>query len=238
MRTVGRLAVAILTAAGVYVAVLVYPQPLFAYELDHAGIIVHATRPIPGEMRTTLERARARLDRGALRDQTQNVHVFMCDSPWLFAVFARSHYRVGGIANVYIGRHVFLRQSDMVHDRLISPSGKPVPDDRPLSYFIAHEVMHIAHGRALGMWGYFRLPQWVDDGDADYVGRDLDPGKALRGFHAGVPELDPARSGLYIRWALMVGYVLQKEHVDIQTLLQTPPDGVVVERALTRLQAW
>jgi len=47
-----------------YALLLTHPQPLFAYELQHAGIVVHATQPIPDEMRATLDRARARLKRG------------------------------------------------------------------------------------------------------------------------------------------------------------------------------
>jgi hypothetical protein len=126
----------------------------------------------------------------------------------------------------------------MEHDRLISPSGRPVPPDRPLSYFVAHEIMHIAHGRTLGKWGYFRVPQWLDDGDGDYVARDFDFGQALRAFHAGAPELDPARSGLYVRYALMVAYAVEKEHHDIGVMLRRPPEREPIEQALRGLPQW
>src|SRR4029077_19837600 len=104
-------------------------------------------------------------------------------------------YKVGGIMN-YLGGHVFLRESDMAHDRLISPRGTPVAADRPLSYFIAHEIVHDLEARALPPLAFFRLPRWVSDGYADYVARDIDLDRALAGFKAGTPELDPARSGL------------------------------------------
>ena len=233
-----RLVLGTLTAGGAYLLLLVHPQPLFAYELQHAGIVVHATRPIPGAMRTTLERVRARLDRTPLADPSQVNHVFICEPRWLFAIFARTNYRVAGIANVFVGQHVFLRESDMEHDRLIGPSGRPVAADRPLSYFIAHEIMHVAHGRRLGRLGYARLPQWVDDGHADYVARDVDLDQALRAFKAGATELDPVRSGLYIRFQLMVAYVLEKERVPPAVLLEHPAARDAVERKLATLAAW
>src|SRR5688572_17492675 len=69
-----------------YLALLAYPQPLFAHELTSAGITVHSSRPIPDAMRPTLERVRARLDRSPLHEGTRNVHVFICHSPWLFGL--------------------------------------------------------------------------------------------------------------------------------------------------------
>jgi hypothetical protein len=233
-----RLLLGTVTVGGAYLLVLVHPQPLFAYELQHAGIVVHATRPIPDAMRTTLDRVRARLDRTPIADPMRVDHVFICDARWLFALFARNNYRVGGIADVFVSQHVFLRESDMEHDRLISPSGQPVSADRPLSYFIAHELMHVAHGRRLGRVGYARLPQWVDEGHADYVARDVDLDQALRAFKDGAKELDPLRSGLYLRFHLMVAYVLEKERVAPAVLLEHPAAREAVERKLTSVVRW
>ena len=228
----------VLTTVVAYGLIIIYPQPLFAYELQHAGIALHSDRPIPEAMRTTLERARTRVNRSAIAEQARVPDVFICESHWRFALFARSHYNAGGLTDVVIGQHVFLRESDMEHDRLIGASGRPTPPDRPLSYFIAHEIMHLEHGRLVGRLGYLRLPKWVDDGHADYVARDLDLSKALQGFKAGAPELDPARSGLYVRYELMVAYLIEKQHVEPRDLLEHPRDPAVVERELAALPAW
>jgi hypothetical protein len=233
-----RLGLGTICLGAAYFLLLVYPQPLFAYEIRHAGIVVHATRPIPDTMRRTMERARARLERTALFDPTYVPHVFICEPRWLFALFARTKYRVGGIAEVYVGQHVFLRESDMDNDRLIGASGRPVPSDRPLSYFMAHEIMHLTHARRLGRLGYLRLPKWVDDGHADYVARDIDLAQAVRGLKSGAPELDPARSGLYVRYHLMVAYLVEKRGMDPSTLLKRPADRDSLERELAALSAW
>jgi hypothetical protein len=235
---VGRGTLAFVTLTLVYLVLLVYPQPLFAYELNHAGITVHATRPIPAAMRVTLERARARLDRAGLTEASTPSHVFICEPRWLFAVFARGNYQVGAVADGFVGRHVFVRESDMDRDRLIGPSGKPVAADRPLSYFIAHELMHIAHARALGRVGYARMPRWADDGHADYVARDIDLSAALRGFKSGARELDPARSGLYLRYHLMVAFMLQRQGMTATDLIQTGLPLEVVEHQLSALKDW
>jgi hypothetical protein len=224
--------------SSVYLLLLAHPHPLFAHELTSAGITVHSTHPIPEAMKTTLERARARLDRTPLSVGARDVHVFICDSPWLFGLFARQNYRVGGVADWLVGQHVFLRERDMQNDRLIGPNGRPVAADRPLSYFIAHELMHVANARAVGRWRYARLPQWVDDGYADYVARDIDLAEALRKMKEDARELDPRRSGLYLRYQLMVAYLLDKQAVPLNEVLTAPPAREQVEDQLAALSGW
>ena len=238
MKMSHRVLLAIVGASTLYLALLAYPQPLFAHELTSGGITVHATRPIPEAMKATLERVRARLDRSPLTAGTRGVHVFVCQSPWLFSLFARQNYRVGGVADWLVGQHVFLRESDMENDRLIGPSGQPVAADRPLSYFIAHELMHIANVRAVGRWRYARMPQWIDDGYADYIARDIDLESTLRKMKDGARELDPRRSGLYLRYQLMVAFLLDKQRIPLDTLLAAPLSREQVEGELTALPGW
>jgi hypothetical protein len=238
MKLSRRVLLALFCASCFYLLLLAYPHPLFAHELTTGGITVHSTRPIPEAMKTTLERARARLDRSPLGAGTRGVHVFICDSPWLFGLFARQNYRVGGVTDWLVGQHVFLRQSDMENDRLIGPSGRPVAADRPLSYFIAHELMHVANARAVGRWRYARMPQWVDDGYADYVARDIDLSEALGKMKEDARELDPRRSGLYLRYQLMVAYLLDRRRVPLDELLTTPPPREEVEGRLAALSGW
>lgn len=227
-----------LTLAATYVLLLVFPQPLFAHQLEHEGIVLHARRPIPYAMRQTLERVQARLERSPLYDRSQTFHVFICEPQWAFTLFARNNYRVGGIAHGYIGRHVFIRESDMDNDRLIGPSGKPVAADRPLSYFIAHELTHILEARHLGILGFARLPRWVNDGYADYVARDIDLGEALNGLKSNARELDPAKSGLYLRYQLMVSFVLNVRGTSLTQLLGMQDDGAAILRDLQSLGAY
>jgi hypothetical protein len=235
---VKRLLAIIFASSAVYLVLLAYPQPLFAYELTAGDISVHSTQPIPDAMKATLEKARARLDRSPVAGATRGAHVFICQSPWLFAFFARQNYRAGGVTDGFVGQHVFLRESDMENDRLIGPSGKPVAADRPLSYFIAHELMHVANVRAVGRWRYAGMPQWVDDGYADYIARDIDLGDALRKMKDGARELDPRRSGLYLRYHLMVAYLLDRKQMAVGELLSNAPPREDVEAQLAVRPGW
>jgi hypothetical protein len=227
-----------MVASVAYLVVLAYPQPLFAHDMRRDRLTLHSTTALPDTMQTTLDRTLTRLQRSPLYAAAGDIHVFLCHEQTMFALFARQNYRAGGVADWLVGQHAFLRESDMHNDRLISPSGTPVAADRPLSYFIAHETMHIAIARHVGRTRYSRLPQWVDDGYADYVARDINYVVALQKLKEGARELDPQRSGLYLRYQLMVAYLLEKKRMSLEQLLDTPPDRAAVESELMALPAW
>lgn len=237
-RLLRRSFVVLMIASLAYLVVLAYPQPLFAHEVNHGRLTLHSTAPLPDAIQTTLERAVARLRRSPLYAATGDFHVFICQARPVFALFARQNYRVGGVADWLVGQHAYLRESDLNNDRLISPSGTPVGADRPLSYFVAHEAMHIAIARHVGRARYSQLPQWVDDGYADYIARDINYVDALHKLKEDARELDPRRSGLYLRYHLMVAYLLDKTGLPLEALFANPPDREAVESAIKTLPTW
>jgi hypothetical protein len=54
----------------------------------------------------------------------------------------------------------------------------------------------------------------------------------------GARELDPRRSGLYLRYHLMVAYLLNKNQMDVRGLLTAAPARENVEAQLAALPAW
>jgi hypothetical protein len=70
------------------------------------------------------------------------------------------------------------------------------------------------------------------------VAREIDLGRALQGFKAGARELDPSRSGLYLRYQLMVAYLIDKQHVYPRALFDHRGDRGAIERELAVMPAW
>ena len=121
-----------------------------------------------------IEIARAagqRLSASPFYDPNDTYDVFLCDTPALFALFALWDHGVGGVSQVYLTGHVFLRPAHIDRDRLVGPSGNEASGDRTLTYFLAHELTHTATARRLGRWHYFRLARWQQEGYADYVAK-------------------------------------------------------------------
>jgi hypothetical protein len=219
-----------LLAAIAYVALLVHPDPLFAHTLSGGPIVVHADAPIPDAMRGTLRLAEAKVRRSPIYDPARVHHVYVCQTAWRWRLLSNWSSNAAGIAYAPIGRSVFLRRASLEDNTMIGPSGRRITDGRTLDYYVAHEVTHTITADLLGARGYYALPVWAREGYADYVGRGaaFDYDDARGGLLRGERVLSPKQSGHYLRYALFVAHLLDREGWTVERLLREPPD----ERAL------
>ena len=91
--------------------------------------------------------------------------------------------------------------------------------------------------RRIGRVRYARLQRWQVEGYADYVAKAgaFDFEKTLAAFKAGTRELDPKRSGLYLRYHLLVAYLLDHQATTPDALLAGPIEQAEVEGRLRGL---
>jgi hypothetical protein len=126
---------------GLYLIVLCHPGPLFRYTFRHDGITLYSDEPIPTfSAETVLEDVEKRLASTPLSRHRsgRGIRVYVCNRAWRFILFANYRYRVGGLAYPPRTDNVFVRAAHLEANRMVGPSGKEVPGERTLSYFIAH----------------------------------------------------------------------------------------------------
>jgi hypothetical protein len=220
-----------------YLAVLVHPQPLFAYTARDGEIRLHARQPLPAEAATVLADARARVARSPFFDPGDTYDLYLCDTSRLFAALALWDHNAGAVSQWLLTGNIFVRPAHVERDRLLGPSGREATGERTLAYFVAHEVTHTMVARRLGRVGYARLRTWQAEGYADYVAKAgrFDFAENLAAFQAEAPALDPHRSGLYLRYHLLVAYALEREGLAPERLLAGPIDEAPIERRLKGL---
>jgi hypothetical protein len=224
----------VLLALG-YPLALCYPQPWFPHHAHLGRVALYSDQPLPAAITPILATVNRRLAASAIDDPTLTHQVFLCSDRRRFAFFTNVRYRVGGVNYWYLNRNSFLRPAHVEANRLIGPSGREVPGDRTLAYFITHEVTHGLTVARIGRRAFWRLPAWVTEGYADYVGKGrLDVPAALAELKASAPEMDPQRSGLYLRYHLLVAYLLDVRKVPVQELLEGRFDRGQVEREVAR----
>lgn len=231
---VGRLLLSLLALVAVYLLLLAYPEPFFPYRVSRGGLRLAADRPLPSAAASVLDDAARRLSRSPLSQPGVTHRLFLCQDLRRFAFFTNVNRRSGGICYVFPSPTIFLRRADVAKGRLFGPSGRLVPGERTLAYFLAHEATHGLEVRYLGQVAYFlRLPIWVREGYADYVARGgqgaLDLRQAAAQVRSGAREMDPARSHLYLRYHFLVAYLLDVEHLSVRELLHSPPAQAAVE---------
>jgi hypothetical protein len=195
-----------------YAAVALNPSLLFAHALRVENLVLHSRQPLPNEARAILQEAHARASRSPAFDAHDSYDLYLCDTPELFAFLVPWAPHVGAVSVFGLTGNIFLRPSKVANDRLIGPDGHEVTGARTLTYYLAHELTHTAMARALGRLDYARRPSWVVEGLADRIGKAgaFDFEAELQRFRANDPALDPAQSGLYLRYQLFVEALLRE----------------------------
>jgi hypothetical protein len=220
-----------------YLVLLCHPGLFFRYAFTHGGITLRSDEPIPAEPAgRILDEVERRLARSPLAVPTRvrDLRIYICNRRWRFVLFAHFRHRVGGLTYPALTDNIFLRSVRFDANRLIGPSGRDVPGERTLKYFMAHEIMHVLIARELGAVGYLRLPTWKDDGYADLVAKagEFDYERAREQLRTGDPDLDPKRSGLYLRYHLLVAYLLERRGMSVGALLSREFDPSRLEQEI------
>lgn len=227
----------LLAPLAAYALAAAFPKPMFDYRYGYENYRVWSDRPIPDEITGVLDDVTRRLRTSSLHDRDIPVEIFFCNEPWRLWLYGRAFStRLGGAADVWLTRQVFIRASDIPANRIHSPGSGPIADaaQRPLSYYIAHEITHSDVSRHFGRTVMLRYPQWLLEGYADYVGKggdfDFEENRAL--FAAGASALDHGRSGLYREFHLKVAYLLDKKGWTLQQVFANPPDEAELDARL------
>lgn len=190
-----------------YLGCLLWPQVFFSHHISYTHIEVYTTAAAPPALLATLSEAEVLLARSPLYDTSFAEKVFICGSLRQFGFFTRGRTYLGGLCDDRLTRNIFIHPADLAAGRLQPYYGWR--DDRPLSYFIAHEITHSLCSHYLGRWSR-RVPAWLWEGYADYIG--------LGAESAALPKD-----------ARYVGFLLRSR--DIRTLLSSPPTIDSVARA-------
>lgn len=207
--------------AGGAALLLRHPAAFFPYSCDEGDLALYADRPFTAEeARPVLAEVRARLRTSPWYRAGRRDAVYVCNSPWRRRLFCIGNYRAGGLNYAPLTTNVFLSVARIGANRLVSPNGQVVRDERTLGYFIAHEIVHSLTCERLGAWRFFRLPDWLREGYADYVGRGSvyarpDTGAA---FLAEAPEMNSPAIAPYLRYNLLLGFLIEKEHRSLDTV--------------------
>src|ERR1700722_16090203 len=84
-------------SAVVWLALILHPQPLFAYSAQRANVVLYTRAPMPPQAGPLLDEVVRRLSRSPLYDAHRVYHVFLCDTRALFGFFTANSYRAGGV---------------------------------------------------------------------------------------------------------------------------------------------
>jgi hypothetical protein len=227
--------IVVVAASGV--GVIAYPQPLYAYHVEEGRLQLHSDRPFDQALgRAVLADVELRLAKvpAELADTASTYRVFVTNVEWRRRLVFLWSYGAGGVNYYPIASNVFIRQSDIDADRVLRSDGRPVAAPRTLAYYAGHEIGHSLIGKHVGAYANWQLPAWVREGMADYVGfgGKVDIDSLARSWRAGDPDLDPAKSGSYSLYRLLVAYLLERQGWSVDRLLSSHMKRAEAEQLL------
>ena len=198
---------------GTAVAALTHPQPLFPYHAAHGRLTLYSDRPFdPARADEVLADVERRLARSSLNDD--NTHrIFISSSEWRRRLLFLWNNGAAGVNYYPLTRNVFIARGDIDRDAVTASSGIPKRLPRTLGYYAAHEIAHTLIREQLTLLQQSKLPRWINEGLADDVAFADEPdiGGLMARLQSGDPDLDPARSGHYDRYRLLVRYTMKQQ---------------------------
>ena len=208
-----------------YASLHVFPQVLFAHSVSADGITLYSRTPLPPEAVECAKRAAALIQQSELAVPGRRERVFVCNSPGLFRLFKPT---AGGFAySVPLTDHVFIAEADFTADLTRWPA--PKYNTRSLSSVMAHEIAHGLIRHRLGLMRGIRLAGWVNEGYADYVGREssFPEEEGLGRFASG--EEHPSPSYRYFKYRQMVRYLAENQRLSFAQIVARGSDSASVE---------
>lgn len=226
-----------LISAATATAVIAYPEPLYAYHVEAGRLALYSDRPFDLDqgrlILADVDRRLAAAPNG-IADPDSRYRIFVSNDEWRRRGTFLWNNGAGGVNYYPIAGSVFIRQADVDRGRLLRSDGSDVPPPRTLAYYGGHEIAHSLIGKRIGAIANWRLPVWIREGLADYIGfgGEVDIEALTAQLRAGHRDLDPAASGLYARYRLLVAYFLEREGWDVDALLASNLPQDEAERRL------
>ena len=205
---------------------LVYPKYLFSYEVESGDLKVYSDEPIPrSEASILLNQIKQRLENSPIQVGDFAMQIYIANTPWrrswLWIVPAK---QVGGFVVVPLSRrHAFFSGADFKTNELIAPSGYRTQPPRTLVYYGSHELTHIATAEKVGWNQFYRMPDWIREGIADYAALPREEATQLYSI-IGEREADlemMKAHGVYAPYRLLVTYFLEEAKWTIDQLLES-----------------
>lgn len=231
----GGLLLGIAALGASFTLVLRHPEPLFAWSAGDDDLRLYSDEPFAeADALAVIEKAKERLRTSPDYQPGRRDVAFLCNARWRRMIFFAVNRRAAGLNYAPVTRNVFLSGGRVAENRLVSPSGKVVEDERTLAYFIAHEIAHSLCVERCGFWKYHRISSWLKEAYVDYFARGsvFERSGAREAFVADAPEMNFPKVAPYLRYNLLFGFLVEHEGRQPMEAFASGVEQAEVERRL------
>ena len=197
-----------------YVVLLYFPQPLFAYSAKYGNLTIHSREPLQPEMESVVAKANERLARVPFYSAEKTRQIYLTGGPKMYALLSHKAYRSFANSVPFIN-NIMINKTDVPADRVIM--NREFNNSRSLSGVIAHEVTHLAIRKRYGTVAAAMMPTWKNEGYCEYIAGDttIPIEEGIRRWRENPNDDTNYR---YIKYQLMVRYLLEKQQITVDEL--------------------
>lgn len=203
-----------------YLGVMFYPEPLFGHQLEHEGITIHSTQPIPSEKaKTLISQIRTEIRESELHNEKQVFQIFLCNSKPLYTFF--NPFSRNSFGQTNLSSKIIIANTNL--DTNIATAFRDEHNERSFVGVATHEIGHEMIKDELGLLSAYRAPKWLNEGYCEYIsGESSFPEKeGIEMIAKGKGE--KSSSFKYFEYRKMVEFCLKERGTTIKDLFSDPP---------------
>ena len=201
-----------------YLGVHFYPQPLFGHQLDHKGITLYSTQPIPVDQgEELLSQIRSEISVSEIHDSKKKFEIFICNSKELYTFF-------GPLVRDTFG--FFYLNTIIAHADLETNMAKAYRanhNTRSFTSVATHEICHEMIRDKFGFLSGHTKPKWLHEGYCEYIAKESTFPENLGYEMIAKGKADKSNSFKYFEYRKMVEFYLDKKGYTIGELFSSPP---------------
>ncbi len=201
-----------------------HPQPLFGWSVTFANLSLYSDQPFSAQAgKVLLQQVQRKLSASPQYSTGEAYAIFVCNTSWRRAIFFAGDQQANGLTYYPLSTNVFLGGGIIEENRRTSPSGLPDILGRSLDHFMAHEIAHDLNGEEIGWLRFHNLPVWIREGYAEYIGSQgvFNYEESVQAFLNNSSKMNLPPATPYLRYNLLVAYLIEKKHWSEAKLFET-----------------
>ena len=201
-----------------YLGVHFYPQPLFGHQLDHKGITLYSTQPIPVDKgEELLSQIRSEISVSEIHDSKKKFEIFICNSKALYTFFGPLSRDTFG----FFSLNTIIAHADL--ETNMAKAYRANHNTRSFTSVATHEICHEMIRDKFGFLSNHTKPKWLQEGYCEYIAKESSFPENLGYEMIAKGKADKSNSFKYFEYRKMVEFYLDKKGYTIGELFSSPP---------------
>ena len=220
----------IIVLALLFILFVIFPNlTIYRRKVIYKNFRIYSNKEIDDNIHQILDEVEKKLSCSEIYNDSVKYRMFLSSSFKLYATFVPGQ-KDAFAAAFPIFKNIFVSQTDVKNNKVYRNAIED--NERSLSSVLAHEATHILIEKKIGIGGNSKLTTWKKEGYCEYISVD-EPLNIMEAINTAYsPENKGSSSFSYLRYRLLVTYVMEDKGYSFQEMVETEFDIDQLEKEL------